>query len=108
MHREPRPRDIVRVPGSTGPEIVISLTGQTLTLAPLLGEGSHTVTCGDWRRVRLVGVASPRSHGRHSGAPRAPVTAPEVATIAAPPDVPAPSVVRGSYGSGGTARADLY
>lgn len=107
MHREPRPRDIVRVPGSTEPEIVIELTGHTLSLMSVDGERARD----DCPRpldasIRLVGVASPRSHGRRA-VTRAPEAAPVVVPEVSPPEVPAPAV-RGSYGSGDVAPADLY
>jgi len=59
MHREPLPRDIVRVPGSDAPERVVSVTDDTLTLAPLRGDGERTIERPARGRIALVGVAAP-------------------------------------------------
>ena len=109
MLREPRERDIVRVPGSSAPEIVIRVTPAALELGPLDG-GATRVILRPWRQViRLVGVASPRSHGKRSQAPRAPEPPPVAAPAPSQPEEPA-AAVRGSYGSGVTAArlAELY
>ena len=59
MHREPLISDIIRVPGSEAPERVVSVSAETLTLAPLRGEETRTIERPARERIRLVGVAAP-------------------------------------------------
>jgi len=93
MHRPPLLRDIVRVPDSTVPEIVTEVTGATLTLSTLDKVSIRTILAPDYRAIRLVGIASARSHGRAREA-----AAMLTITTQTPP-IPAVSQVSG-YGSG--------
>lgn len=105
MHREPVPRDIVRVPDSDAPERVMSVTDDTLTLAPLRGEETRTIERPARRSIALVGVASAPTRKRRANVAQQPGHPTEVA----PPGEPEPlPVIPITYGSGGVDPSDLF
>lgn len=79
MHREPLPRDIIRVPGSDAPERVVNVTDDTLTLAPLRGDETRTIERPARRRIALVGVASTPTRKRRANVAQQPGRPTEVA-----------------------------
>lgn len=83
MHREPLPRDIIRVPGSDAPERVVSVDDRTLTLAPLRGDGERTIERPARGGIALVGVAAP---GRRRRAVPPPDAAKHMAQVIPVPD----------------------